>query len=59
MLGFAAPPLETGEVMLLHFRSDDGVDFMFGDAGDITFWIRKENLAARRFHAAFGTMDSS
>jgi hypothetical protein len=59
MLGFTAPLRESGEVMLLHLRSDAGVDFMFGDAGDITFWIPQDDLVARRFQAAFATVGSS
>jgi len=58
MLGCGAPRLESGEILLLHLRSDSGVDFMFGDCGDLTFRIGKDALAARRFHEAFATVDN-
>lgn len=37
------------EVLLLHLVSDSGVDFMFGDGGELQFWIDIDDLIARRF----------
>ena len=37
--------------LLLQVDSDDAADMMWGDLGRIYFWIRDEDLAARRFDA--------
>lgn len=42
-------PVDRDEVLLLYLMSDYGVDFMFCDVGEFEFWIKKEDLAARRF----------
>jgi uncharacterized protein YwqG len=47
-----AKELENGRyewVLLLQFDTDDDVGMMWGDAGTLYFWIRKEDLAAARF----------
>ncbi len=54
MLGNAASsqeaaPVERDEILLLYLMSDYAVDFMFCDVGEIEFWIKKDDLAARRF----------
>ena len=36
-------------MLLLQIDTDDTLNVMWGDAGMIYFWIRKEDLAARRF----------
>ena len=35
--------------LLLQLDSDDGVDFMWGDAGVLYFWIREADARAMRF----------
>lgn len=54
-----ARPFERDEVLLLHLESDDGVGFMFGDLGEAEFWIRKDDLAARRFETVTATICGS
>lgn len=44
-----AAPVERDEILLLYLMSDYAVDFMFCDVGEIEFWIKKDDLAARRF----------
>jgi hypothetical protein len=60
MLGFAgssqtARHVNSNEVMLLQLISDQGVNFMFCDAGEVEFWISPEDLAKRRFDRVFAT----
>ncbi len=50
-------PLDSGDVLLLTLQSDKVVDFMFGDLGEICFWIPAADLAAGRFEAVFATMN--
>lgn len=45
----SAQPAERDEVLLLQLASDYGVDFMFCDCGEATFWIDKKDLVAKRF----------
>jgi len=53
--GFSSPEakaLESGAadwVLLLQLDSDDETDMMWGDVGVLYFWIRKEDLRARKF----------
>ena len=50
-----ARSVETDDVMLLQLISDQGVGFMFGDYGEVEFWISKDDLASRRFGRAWAT----
>jgi uncharacterized protein YwqG len=36
-------------MLLLQIDSDDAIGWTWGDAGRLYFWIRKQDLAARRF----------
>lgn len=36
-------------ILLLQLDSDDGPGWLWGDSGCLYFWIRKQDLAARRF----------
>ncbi|MDH5799093.1 MAG: YwqG family protein [Paracoccaceae bacterium] len=49
-----AAPVERDEILLLYLMSDYGVDFMFCDVGEFEFWIKKKDLAARRFDRVRG-----
>lgn len=40
-------------VLLLQLESDDAAGFMWGDAGALYFWIRRADLAERRFDRAW------
>jgi uncharacterized protein YwqG len=40
-------------VLLLQLDSDDAAQIMWGDAGRLFFWIRRQDLAARRFDRAW------
>lgn len=44
-----ARPVERQDILLLHLFSDDAVNFMFCDVGEVEFWIGKDDLAAGRF----------
>src|SRR5262245_18308358 len=48
--------LEAGQAdwrLLLQVDSDDNANMMWGDAGRLYYWIRRQDLAARRFHDAW------
>lgn len=45
--------------LLAQVDSDDAVDMMWGDAGMLYFWIREEDLAARRFDRAWMVLQCS
>lgn len=45
----SAKPVERTEVLLLQLASDDKVEFMFGDLGNISFWIERSDLEKGRF----------
>lgn len=48
-----AKALASGAVdwrLLLQFDSDDDLKLMWGDVGSLYFWIRTQDLAARRFN---------
>lgn len=54
MLGHApasqeAQPVDGPEVCLLNIASDSGLGWSFGDAGECSFWIRREDLARQDF----------
>ena len=54
LLGHAPTSQDIGkrtqkDILLLHLVSDDGVDFMFCDCGEVQFWIDADDLAARKF----------
>ena len=42
-------PVGGQDVLLLQLVSDEGVDFMFCDAGEIEFFVNAQDLLARRF----------
>lgn len=51
--------LEAGAsewVLLLQLDSDESADIMWGDAGMLYFWIRQDDLAARRFERTWLTL---
>lgn len=43
-------------VLLLQLDSDESADIMWGDAGMLYFWIRRSDLAARRFERTWLTL---
>src|SRR4029079_5164991 len=43
-------------VLLLQLDADDGAQVMWGGLGMLYFWIRREDLAARRFDRAWFTL---
>jgi len=54
LLGHAPASQDIGvrtakDILLLQLESDRGVDFMFCDCGEIQFWIKAKDLAAKRF----------
>jgi len=46
----------TDWVLLLQLDSDDAAKIMWGDAGMLYFWIRRDDLAARRFDRTWFTL---
>jgi uncharacterized protein YwqG len=42
-------PREPGEINLLHLDYDDELNFMYGDAGDVTFYGAAEDIRAGRW----------
>jgi uncharacterized protein YwqG len=60
--GYEDPRRETLEpgadewVLLLQFDSDSRIDVMWGDLGMLYFWIRKSDLAERRFDRTWMTV---
>ena len=46
-------------VLLLQVDSDDKLGMMWGDAGNLGFWIRKQDIAACRFDAIWMLLQSS
>ncbi len=44
-------------VGLLHLHSDDGIEFSFGDVGEIQFFIRPDDLENKRFDRAWAIMN--
>jgi hypothetical protein len=40
-------------MLLLQVDSDDDAEMMWGDAGMLYYWIRREDLEQRRFHKAW------
>ena len=47
------------EVLLLQLDSDDRMNWMWGDLGTLQFWIKLDDLAARRFDRACGHLDAT
>lgn len=45
------------EICLLNLASDNGLGWSFGDAGECTFWISPEDLAARDFTRVRGVIE--
>jgi Domain of unknown function (DUF1963) len=41
--------LAKNKIMLLQIDSDDGIEWCWGDAGRVHFWITPDDLAARNF----------
>ena len=62
MLGHAPSaqnPLDPGEstLCLLNLASNRGIGWSFGDAGYCTFFVEPDDLAAREFSGAWGTIE--
>jgi uncharacterized protein YwqG len=62
MLGHAAAsqeakPADDPEICLLNIASDRGLGWSFGDAGECSFWIRSNDLAALDFSRVRGTIE--
>ena len=57
--GTAEEAHADGLILLFQFDSDKAVDgeFMYCDMGVAQFWIRRADLAARRFDEAWGTTE--
>lgn len=56
MLGFGPSdlaPNNHNDALLLMLRSDDRANFMFGDAGDLCFYIDPDDLKARKFDQVY------
>ncbi|MEM7345037.1 MAG: YwqG family protein [Chloroflexota bacterium] len=54
-----AKQLESGcedWILLLQLDTDDNTDVMWGDAGMLYYWIRQQDLQARRFDRVWMTM---
>ena len=54
-----AKALEPGAadwVLLLQLDSDDSADIMWGDAGMLYFWIRRDDLLFQRFERTWATL---
>lgn len=51
--------IDDPHVGLLHLMSDRELEWMFGDAGELQFWISPDDLAARRFDRAWATVQGS
>ena len=64
MLGHAVLLQNTGAmideepVCLLQLANDDGIDLKLGDCGQATFWIRRSDLAERRFDRVEAVVES-
>jgi uncharacterized protein YwqG len=43
-------------LLLLQLDSDDPIDVMWGDGGMLYFWIRRDDLANRRFDKTWMTL---
>jgi uncharacterized protein YwqG len=60
--GYSDPRRESLEagasdwILLLQLDSDDGAQVMWGDMGMLYFWIRRQDLATRRFDRAWFTL---
>ena len=57
-----APTLQRGAVnwrLLLQIGSDEGAGMCWGDAGCLYFWLHRDDLAARRFDAAWCILQCS
>jgi uncharacterized protein YwqG len=48
---------EESDICLLNLASDSGLGWSFGDAGEATFWISPEDLAARDFSRVRGVIE--
>jgi len=62
IMGYSPPrvnPIQKGkdDILLLSLFSDNGISFMFGDAGYLQFYINKDDLVARKFYKAWGQVD--
>lgn len=49
--------VDEPEICLLNLASDNGLGWSFGDAGECTFWISPEDLAARDFSRVSAVID--
>lgn len=49
---------EGGEVCLLQLAWDPAIDLKFGDCGQATFWISREDLASHRFDRVAAVVES-
>ena len=49
---------EGGEVCLLQLACDPAIDLEFGDCGQATFWLSREDLRNRRFDRVVGVVES-
>jgi uncharacterized protein YwqG len=50
--------IEEDPVCLLQLANDDAIDLKLGDCGQATFWIRRSDLAQRRFDRVEGVVES-
>jgi len=49
---------EGGDVCLLQLASDPAIAPTFGDCGQATFWISREDLASHRFDRVAAVVES-
>ncbi|HBS54837.1 MAG TPA: hypothetical protein DEA38_03800 [Stenotrophomonas sp.] len=49
---------EGGEVCLLQLACDPAIELVFGDCGQATFWLSREDLRNRRFDRVVGVVES-
>ncbi|WP_407315394.1 DUF1963 domain-containing protein [Pseudomonas sp. nanlin1] len=59
LLQRAMPDIEGEPVCLLQLAWDPAIDLRFGDCGQATFWISREDLAARNFDRVAAVVESN
>lgn len=52
------PEVDGDAVCLLQLATDDSIDLTFGDCGQATFWITREDLVNRRFDQVAAVVES-
>ncbi|MFS2161555.1 DUF1963 domain-containing protein [Pseudomonas sp. Pseusp122] len=58
LLQGAIPDIEGEPVCLLKLAWDPAIDLKFGDCGQATFWIAREDLAVQNFDRVAAVVES-